>query len=59
VVELAGHITLVLEQTSTVLQVPMGYIYLALPLSSLTIAIYTLCDWFDLGVLGSAKTESK
>jgi len=53
------RITLVLEQTSTVLQVPMGYVYMALPLSGVIIAIYSLCDWFDVGVHHSDKKESK
>lgn len=38
------RITLLLEQTSTVLQVPMGYVYCVLPLSGLVMVIYSLCD---------------
>lgn len=37
------QITLTLEQTSTVLRVPMGYIYLALPVSGVFIVSYCLC----------------
>ena len=40
------QITLTLEQTSTVLQVPMGYIYLALPVSGVFIVSYCLCLMF-------------
>ncbi|GBL05967.1 TRAP transporter small permease [Glaciecola sp. KUL10] len=37
------QITLTLEQTSTVLQLPMGYIYLALPVSGIFIVAYCVC----------------
>ena len=37
------YITLTLEQQSTVLQVPMGIVYLALPISGLCISIYGCC----------------
>jgi len=41
------QVTLKLEQLSTVLQVPMGYIYLALPISGLLITIYSICHIFS------------
>lgn len=41
------RITLLLEQNSTVLQVPMGYIYCVVPLSGLIMSVYSICDYFN------------
>lgn len=41
------RITLLLEQNSTVLQVPMGYVYCVVPLSGLIMTIYSICDYFS------------
>jgi TRAP-type C4-dicarboxylate transport system permease small subunit len=38
------RITLLLEQSSTVLQVPIGWVYVVLPLSGCIMAIYSTCD---------------
>jgi TRAP-type C4-dicarboxylate transport system permease small subunit len=38
------YITLHLGQVTTVLQLPMGYVYVALPLSGVLMLIYSLCD---------------
>jgi TRAP-type C4-dicarboxylate transport system permease small subunit len=41
------HVTLTLEQTSTVLQVPMGYVYLALPVSGIFMLGFSLCAFIE------------
>lgn len=41
------HVTLRLAQTSTVLQVPMGYIYLALPVSGLFMLGFCFCAFVE------------
>lgn len=38
------YVTLKLGQQSTVLQVPMGYVYIAIPLSGVFMVVYSLCD---------------
>ncbi|MDW3212009.1 MAG: TRAP transporter small permease [Reichenbachiella sp.] len=37
-----------LGQTSSAMQIPLGYVYLALPLSGLLIAYYAVSDFFNL-----------
>jgi TRAP-type C4-dicarboxylate transport system permease small subunit len=41
------HVTLTLEQTSTVLQVPMGYVYLALPVSGIFMLGFSSCAFIE------------
>ena len=41
------QVTLTLKQYSTALQIPMGYIYLAIPLSGLLMSIYAICHIFE------------
>lgn len=41
-------ITLILEQTSAALQVKLGYVYMALPLSGLLIMFYAIATFIDL-----------
>ena len=41
------HVTLKLAQTSTVLQVPMGYVYLALPISGVFMLGFCLCAFIE------------
>jgi TRAP-type C4-dicarboxylate transport system permease small subunit len=41
------HVTLRLAQSSTVLQVPMGYVYLALPVSGLFMLGFCLCAFIE------------
>ncbi|MEX0929353.1 MAG: TRAP transporter small permease [Balneolales bacterium] len=36
------YITLVLDQTSAALQIPMGYVYMAIPVSGMLIVFYSL-----------------
>lgn len=38
------YTTLYLGQMTTVLQIPMGYVYVALPLSGVLMLIYSMCD---------------
>ena len=40
-------LTLALKQTSAALGIPMGYVYLVLPLSGLLIALYSLVMWLE------------
>ncbi len=42
-------LTLELAQTSAAMGLPMGYVYLALPLSGLLLALYALADLVDSG----------
>ena len=42
------ELTLVLGQTSAALQVPRGYVYLALPLSGIVILVYAALDFMDV-----------
>ncbi|SHK18542.1 TRAP-type C4-dicarboxylate transport system, small permease component [Reichenbachiella agariperforans] len=42
------YITFILGQTSSAMQVSLGYIYLALPLSGLLICYYTICDLLNI-----------
>lgn len=42
------HISFDLGQTSSAMQIPLGYVYLALPLSGLLIAYYAVSDFFNL-----------
>ena len=42
-------LTLELKQTSASLGIPMGYVYLVLPLSGLLIALYSLVLWLEDG----------
>jgi len=51
------YMTLVLEQVSAALQVPMGYIYCVLPLSGLLIVTYSLT--FIVETLGKRDTMLK
>ncbi|GAB56631.1 hypothetical protein GPUN_2516 [Glaciecola punicea ACAM 611] len=46
------HVTLTLAQTSTVLQLPMGYVYLALPVSGVFMVGFNLCAFIQ------AKSEA-
>ncbi len=41
------QVTLKLQQFSTALQIPMGYVYLAIPLSGLLMCIYATCHIFS------------
>lgn len=49
------HITLRLAQTSTVLQVPMGYIYLALPVSGLFMLGFCYCAFVEAKPLSKER----
>lgn len=42
------YISFHLGQTSSAMQIPLGYVYLALPLSGLLISYYSLTDFFNL-----------
>ncbi|WP_420582284.1 TRAP transporter small permease [Reichenbachiella sp.] len=42
------HISFELGQTSSAMQIPLGYVYLALPLSGFLIAYYSLSDFVNL-----------
>lgn len=42
------HITLSLDQISATLQVPLGYVYLVMPISGLLIIYYTIMDFKSL-----------
>lgn len=42
------YITFVLGQTSSAMQISLGYVYMALPLSGLLICYYTICDIFKI-----------
>jgi TRAP-type C4-dicarboxylate transport system permease small subunit len=46
------HITLVLEQTSAALQIKLGYVYLALPISGLLIMFYSVVTIFEIVTAG-------
>ncbi len=41
------YLTLVLEQTSAALQIPLGYVYIAIPVSGLLIMYYTGAALFE------------
>lgn len=41
-------LTLELEQTSAALNIPMGYVYLAIPISGTLIALYALAQLWDV-----------
>ena len=51
-------LTLSLGQTSAALRIPMGWVYLALPLSGSLIAWFSLRDVVRLGRAGGASGES-
>lgn len=39
------YVTLILEQSSATLQLPLGYVYMVIPISGLLIVFYTLLDF--------------
>lgn len=41
------YITLLLEQKAPALQVPLGYVYLVLPLSGIVMIFYVVYFWFE------------
>ncbi|MCV9389061.1 TRAP transporter small permease [Reichenbachiella ulvae] len=42
------YITFILGQTSSAMQLSLGYVYMALPLSGLLVCYYTICDIFKI-----------
>ncbi|MDT0596278.1 TRAP transporter small permease [Glaciecola petra] len=51
------YTTLHLGQMTTVLQIPMGYVYVALPLSGLLMLVYSICDVLLLHSSSSTDAE--
>lgn len=51
------YTTLHLGQMTTVLQIPMGYVYVALPLSGVLMLVYSICDVLLLNQPSSIDAE--